>query len=268
MKVDVFLTTAKATSWTNLGLPFENVISQLSSLGYDGVELVTEDTSPSKRQEIRRIVDSNNLEIVAIPSALVRERYGLTFTDPSIVKRKRAVTKFNGFTSFARAIGASFVTIGLVRGWPRPTMAPNKAWNSLVKCITNCAKHAENEGITLAIEPETRYEVGYIHTVDEALQMVEEVDLDSVKLMIDTFHMNIEEKSMVEPIRKASKELVHVHVADSNRCAPGMGHIDFAEIIQTLKSCGYHGYLGFEISPNPDPLTAAEKSIQYVKRLL
>jgi len=252
----------------NPRLPFENVISQLSSLGYDGVELVTEDISSSKRQELRRIVGSYNLEIVAIPSALVRERYGLTFTDPSVEKRNAAVAKFNEFTSFARKIGASIVTIGLVRGWPGSTMAPDKAWDSMVSCINSCGKHAEEEGITLAIEPETRYEVGWIHTVAEALQMAEEVSLESVKLMIDTFHMNIEEESMVEPIRKAAKQLVHVHVADSNRCAPGMGHIEFAEIIQTLKSCGYHGYLGFEISPNPDPLVAAEKSIQYVKRLL
>jgi sugar phosphate isomerase/epimerase len=268
LKVDVFLTTAKATSWTTLGLPFENVISQLSSLGYDGVELVTEDISSSKRQELQRIINSNNLEIVAIPSALVRGRYHLTFTDSSLAKRKRAVAKFNQFTSFARAIGAGIVTIGLVRGWPQSTMAPNKAWKSLVECIISCGKHAEDEGIILAVEPETRYEVGCIHTVDEGLEMVKEVNLDSVKLMIDTFHMNIEEESMVEPIRKAAKELVHVHLADSNRCAPGMGHIDFAEIIQTLKSCGYQRYLGFEISPNPDPLIAAEKSIQYVKRLL
>lgn len=268
MKVDVFLTTSKATSWTTLGLPFENVISQLSGFGYDGVELVTEDISPSKRRELKRIVDANGLEIVAIPSALVRERYHLTFTDASIEKRKRAVAKFNRFTSFAHAIGASIVTIGLVRGWPKPTMAADKAWRSLVKCIVSCGKHAEDLGITLAVEPETRYEVGYIHTVDEALEMVREVNLDSVKLMVDTFHMNIEEESMAEPIRKASKELVHVHLADSNRCAPGMGHTDFAEVIQTLKTCGYQRYLGFEISPNPDPLIAAEKSIQYVKRLL
>jgi len=268
LKTDVFLTTAKATSFTSLGLPFEAVISHLHGYGYDGIELVTEDTSAARCKELRRIVDDNHLEIVAVPSALVREKFGLTFTDPSKTKRTRAVKKFNSLTSVADAIGAKMVTVGLVRGYAKPKVSEDKAWASMVECISSCGKFAEDLGVTLAIEPEIRYEVGHIHSVDEGVSLVEKINLDSVKLMIDTYHMNVEEASITESTRKAAKHLVHVHIADSNRCAPGMGHINFPEIIETLKSCGYQGYLGFEISPRPDPLVAAERSIQYVKRLL
>jgi len=268
LKTDVFLTTAKATSFTSLGLPFETVISHLHYYGYDGIELVTEDISATRCKELRKIADENRLEIVAMPSALVREKYGLTFTDPSKEKRKRAVKKFNSLTTFAHEINAKMVTVGLVRGYVKAKVTESKAWASMIECITSCGKFAENLGITLLVEPETRYEVGHIHTIDEGLSLVEKINLDSVKLMIDTFHMNIEEDSMTEPIKKAAKHLAHVHIADSNRCAPGMGHTNFAEIIEVLKSCGYDGYLGFEISPRPDPLVAAERSVQYVKRFL
>jgi sugar phosphate isomerase/epimerase len=249
LKTDVFLTTAKATSFTSLGLPFETVISHLHDYGYDGIELVTEDTSAAKRKELRRVADDNQLEIVAMPSALVREKFGLTFTDSSSAKRRRAVKKFNSLISFAHEIGSKMVTVGLVRGYPKSKVPESKAWTSMIECIRSCGKYAEDLGITLTVEPEIRYEVGHIHTIDEGISLVEKINLDSVKLMIDTFHMNVEEDSMTEPIRKASKHLAHVHIADSNRCAPGMGHINFLEIIEALKSCGYNGYLGFEISP-------------------
>jgi sugar phosphate isomerase/epimerase len=268
LKTDVFLTTAKATSFTSLGLPFETVISHLHDYGYDGIELVTEDTSAARGKELRKIAEDNNLEIVATPSALVREKFGLTFADLNKEKRKKAVKKFNSLINFAHAINAKMVTVGLVRGYVKSKLPESKAWANMIECIKSCGEFAEDLGITLVVEPENRYEVGYIHTIDEGLSFVEKVNLDSVKLMIDTFHMNIEEDLMSEPIKKAAKQLTHVHIADSNRCAPGMGHINFPEIIETLKSCGYQGYLGFEISPRPDPLVAAERSVQYVKRIL
>lgn len=268
MKVDIYLTTADANSWTTLGLPFRQVISRIAGCGYDGFELLTQDMSPPRQKELRNIAESEGLEIVAVSTALVRERYGLTLTDPRRDIRKKAVAKIEATTDFARAIDARIVSIGLVRGRPRSAMVCSKTWNRLIGCLRSCGRHANDLGVTLAVEPETRYETGYIHTVDEALKLIEGVGLDSVKVMIDTFHMNMEERSMTEAVRKASTELAHVHFADNNRRAPGMGHIDFSEITQTLKVCGYEGYVGFEIAPYPDPLTAARKSIEFVKRLL
>lgn len=268
MKVDMYLATAGARDWTTIGLPFEGVVSRIAGYGYDGIELLAEETSSLGRKQLRNIVDSNSLEIVALSTALVREKHGLTFTDPRRDTREKAVRKVKDTIDFARAIDASIVTIGLVRGVPGSKVAGNKAWNHLVECLRSCAQHADNLGITLAVEPETRYETGYIHTVDEALELIREVGHDSVKVMIDTFHMNIEESSMTQSVRKAARELAHVHLADNNRCAPGMGHIDFDEIIETLKANNYNRYLGFEIAPTPDPVTAAKKSIEFARRLL
>lgn len=86
--------------------------------------------------------------------------------------------------------------------------------------------------------------------------------------MLDTFHMNIEEISFYKVIKQVNKELIHFHVADSNKCAPGMGHINFKEIIDALKEINYNNYIGVEVLPIPNADEAAKKSIEFLKKLL
>ena len=108
--------------------------------------------------------------------------------------------------------------------------------------------------------------------------MVEEVNLENVGVMGDTFHMNIEETDMGEALRKVGKRLYYLHIADSNRAAPGRGHIDFENIAQALKDIDYHGWISMELLPaaaNPfsgivqeefyDQYT--EESIVYLRKL-
>ena len=111
-----------------------------------------------------------------------------------------------------------------------------------------------------------------------ALKMVNEVGLENVGVMGDTFHMNIEESNMGDAIRNVGKKLYYLHIADSNRAAPGRGHIDFEEIAQALKDIDYNGWISMELLPaaaNPfsgivpeefyDQYT--EESITYLKKL-
>ena len=87
-------------------------------------------------------------------------------------------------------------------------------------------------------------------------------------LLLDTFHMNIEEPSIYSSIVQAGKRIVHVHVADSNRWYPGAGHVDFAGIIAILQTLNYEGYLSAEILPLPDPDTCAAQAIAHMRLLL
>ena len=118
----------------------------------------------------------------------------------------------------------------------------------------------------MAIEPINRYETGLINTVASGLRLVDTIGLDNVGLLLDTFHMNIEEPSMIESMVAAGERLFHFHVADSNRWYPGAGHIDFNAIFSTLNSVGYQGFVSAEILPLPDPDTAAMKTVEYMRR--
>jgi sugar phosphate isomerase/epimerase len=124
--------------------------------------------------------------------------------------------------------------------------------------------------VRLALEPVNRYELDLINTVDEGLAFVQEIGHPSLGLVLDTFHMNIEESSRTEPFRRAmaAGRLWHVHVGDNNRLPPGRGLIDFAAIVTTLHDSGYYGFLSAELLARPDGDTAARQTLSHLRPML
>ena len=97
------------------------------------------------------------------------------------------------------------------------------------------------------------------------MDLIERVGADNFGLLLDTFHMNIEEPSIEESIRKCGERIFHFHLADSNRWYPGAGHIDFKSILTALKDTGYQGFISGEFLPKPDVDTAAQENITYLR---
>jgi D-psicose/D-tagatose/L-ribulose 3-epimerase len=116
-----------------------------------------------------------------------------------------------------------------------------KEWALVVKNLKKLAKHAEKRGVTICIEPLNRFETDFLNTCDQGLKLVKAVGSKAVKLHLDTFHMNIEEKDQAASIRKAGKYLGHFHACGSDRGTPGGDHIAWPAIVQALKSIGYQG---------------------------
>ncbi len=122
----------------------------------------------------------------------------------------------------------------------------------------------------LVIEPLNRYESDIINNADEGLAFLAEVRHAQLGLLLDVFHMNIEEPTFDGSFRlvMAAGKLWHVHLGDSNRLAPGRGHTDFGSIVSTLREIGYDGYLSAELRPLPDPDTAAEETIRHMRQFI
>ena len=117
----------------------------------------------------------------------------------------------------------------------------------------------------LCLEPLNRYETGLIHTVAEGLELLERVGAGNLGLLLDTFHMNIEEPDLAVAIRTAGERLFHFHVADSNRWYPGAGHVDFGHLLVVMDEIGYTGYVSGEFMPLPDADTAAKRAITHLQ---
>ncbi|HEV3432535.1 MAG TPA: sugar phosphate isomerase/epimerase family protein [Nitrososphaera sp.] len=113
-----------------------------------------------------------------------------------------------------------------------------------VPLMTHLTKKAEDYGIKLLLEPLNRYSTPYCATAKDALAIAMQVD--SLGILLDTFHMNIEEDSFKGAIQSSSKYLKHLHFADNNRKMPGFAHIDFPSIVESLNEIGYDGYISFE----------------------
>jgi sugar phosphate isomerase/epimerase len=269
MKTDVYLSdkeTKFSTGTSDQSL--EQIVACTAEQGFDGIELMTGNLMPANADRILGIARSHDLEIVSLASGFIYTQHGMSFTHPNAKIRAGAVRKTKESIEFAHRLGASFVSIGLVRGQRNSKLSSSIAREYLAKSIHECGEFASKRDIVLIVEPENRYENGFLHTVDDTLRLLDEVHLGNVKLLVDTFHMNIEEASIGEAIRKAGEQLVHVHLADSNRLAPSLGHLDFGEVMSALQSIGYDGYLGLEIQYEPSFESAIKTGMRCLKQLM
>jgi sugar phosphate isomerase/epimerase len=124
--------------------------------------------------------------------------------------------------------------------------------------------------VRIALEPLNRFEGDLLNNVAEGLAFLNELNHPSVGLLLDTFHVNIEESSWTEPFRQAMQagKLFHVHLGDNNRLPPGHGLIDFAAILATLQETGFTGWLSAELLGKPDPDTAGQQTIDVMTHLM
>ena len=239
-----------------------------SQLGYDGVELHIHHPSQFNRDEVKKLVEKYGLGIPTLGTGMAATQEGLTFSDPDPEVRRQAVIRIKEHIALAAHLNSA-VTIGSING--RLGNDPQKRpihREAALDCLKECSKAAAEAGVTILLEPLNRYECDYLNTLEEGVKVIRQIGTPSLKLLADTFHMNIEEADITASLRTAGSELGHVHLADSNRQAPGYGHLDVRGVLRVLREMGYRGYLSFEILPLPTFRQAAEDAIRTVKKIL
>ncbi|MBM3833404.1 MAG: sugar phosphate isomerase/epimerase [Verrucomicrobia bacterium] len=136
-------------------------------------------------------------------------------------------------------IGPVYSAVG--RADAVPEKEQKQQWKTVVKNLKTLCKYAEKKGKQVCLEPLNRFETDFINTCDQGLKMLRDVGSRALRLHLDTFHMNIEEKNQGKAIRKAGKTLGHFHACGSDRGTPGNDHIDWKPIVAALKGIGYQG---------------------------
>ncbi len=240
-------------------------IRTVGSLGYDGVELAVRDPIQVDGEALARTIRSAGVEVAALGTgqAYLQDKLSLTSDDPRI--RRQAIQRIMDHLRLAASLGAPAI-IGLIRG--RLTDGRQATDVRLLDSLEQILPLAEQIGVRLLVEPINRYETDYLATIDEVLELIDRVPSPLMGVLADLFHMNIEEASIEGALRRCGSRLGHVHVADSNRQAPGHGHLDFVSILEALAEVGYRGYLSAEILPVPNPEEAAKVTLQYLRPLL
>jgi len=267
LRISFAVETMEELPGTSRKKRLRELFKMTANMGYDGIELHISDPRKADLSYLKELALSHGLEVPAIGTGLTYTLHGISFLSSAGV-RKRAVDRLREYINIAKDLEA-VVIIGLIRGrLARGRFTPYEGWKMIRDCLIHGAPLAEEYGVTLAIEPINRYETDLINTLADALRMASDVDSETVKIMADTFHMNIEEASITDSLRQSGEKLAHFHVADSNRLSPGKGHLDFSSIISELKGIGYEGYLSAEILPQPSVEQASLDTIQYLKSLL
>ena len=138
----------------------------------------------------------------------------------------------------------------------------------LADSLKELSEYADSKGVKLVLEPINHFEVNSFLRVEQSLEFLHKYNLNKIELLIDTFHMNIEEASMEEAIKMAGTKIGHVHITDSNGRAPGDGHLDYKHILKVIKDTGYNGFLSTEAFPIPSPYECGRRGIKYLKKIL
>ncbi len=267
MKLSVVLSTqpAQFQAATFKG-DLESNLAQIAGLGYDGVELAIRDPKLIDIDALEVSVRKHNLKVPGIGTGQAWGEEGLSFTDPDPAIRKKAIERIKSHIPVAKRLNA-LIIIGLIRGLVKPGVSQNQAEQWVVEALRECSLAALSHGVSLALEPINRYETTLINNVTQGIDLIEKVGASNFGLLLDTFHMNIEEANMEESIRSCGKRVFHFHVADSNRWYPGAGHIHFGSLLDTLDLIGYEGWISGEFLPKPDAPTAAKMNISFLRAL-
>lgn len=246
---------------------FDESIAKLAQLGYEGVEISLRDPHNVDIESMHGILKKHRISLASIatgPSALME---GLSFTDINRNVRDAAIARIMRHIDLASQFSAQVIIGGMKGNLPEGKQA-NEARKWAVEAFQKVAEYAESKSTIILMETINRYEMNWLNTVSEGIEFIRQINRDNVALHVDTFHMNIEEPSPSESILQAGSQIGYVHLADSNRWAPGYGHIDFSETIDCLRKIGYSGYLSFEVLPLPDPDSAAAMGLKTIHRLL
>lgn len=249
-----------ATQWIYGAEPLEASFQRLQRFGYDGIELAGEPTALDL-EEVKRLMNKYKLTCTSI-CGIYTEQRDLSSSEKDV--RADAVSYVKSCVDLAVAVGAAVViVVPSPVGKSGPGSTALEEWDNAVASILEAGVYAGTHGVKLGIEALNRFETYLVNKLDTAKRMVEEVNIRSVGIMADLFHMNIEERDPYQAIRSIAPYLVHVHIADNTREAAGLGTTDFSSILRTLVEVGYQGPLTMEfLPPVSNPYAAASMDVE------
>ncbi len=237
-------------SYNVIGFGGEDVTrsaDRLARLGYDAMEVEGE---PEKHdpKRVKKAADDAGLRVSSVCPNFTPNR-DLSHPDPKL--RAEAQEYLRSLADFSAEVGAPlFIVAPTAYLRVKPVGDPRDEWRWAVEGVREAGEYAGSLGIDLSLECWNRYGTYMLNRLEEGARMWRETDLSNGGVMADTFHMNVEERSSTDAVRDLGGLLNHVHLSDSNRLAPGLGHVDFAGFIRVLEEMGYGGYLAFELIPD------------------
>jgi D-psicose/D-tagatose/L-ribulose 3-epimerase len=268
--------------------PFTNkstrLFDKIKQWGFESVEIPIEDPSHIDPAYVKERLDEAGLVCGSVCACMGPDRdlRGTPRQQKIGLKYLTTLIDQMDVLNCPSLIGPVYSATGRADAVPRSEY--KKQWKIVVKNLKTLAKYAEAHGKQICLEPLNRFETDFINTCDQALQMIKDVGSPALKIQLDTFHMNIEEKNQAAAVRKAGKHLAHLHACGCDRGTPGNDHIDWPGIAAALKDIGYQGDIVIEsfatnvkliaraaaiwrqIEPNQEDI--AIQGLKYLQRIL
>ena len=245
--------------------PFTNESTQwfktFKKWGFDSVEIAIDDPTTIDPAFVRAELDKAGLTCCSVCGAFGPDRDLRGTPEAQANSSAYIMALIDQAVVLGAPVVAGPVYSAVGRKGAELPAAKKQQWKTVVKNLKPLCKHAAKNGITIAVEPLNRFETDFINTVDQVLQLVEDVGSPALKIHLDTFHMNIEEKCQGEAIKKAGKLLAHFHACGSDRGTPGNDHIGWDCIAAALKKVKYDGGVVIESFTQDVKIIAAAAAI-------
>lgn len=232
---------AWCSQWTNDTL---HLIDKVKELGLDFIEIPLMCLETLDVDAVKARLKSVGLD--AVTSTVLLGDTDITSEDPTI--RKKGVDYLNACVKATHAIGATSFS-GVIYSQhvkSLPGRPEEKLWDYSADCLRTVALGALDLGVQIGLEPVNRYETCLVNTCQQALELKAKIGAENVKVHLDTYHMNIEEKSFYAATKLAGKDLIHYHLCENDRGIPGTGLVDWDGIFKALAEIDYKGNAALE----------------------
>ena len=254
--------SVSAWVWTgdfasNAGL----VLKKASEIGFDGIEIPTFDGRLDTNQikdDLSSFSVTKRLSPIIIGGGL--SKTNIASDDSS--NRNTGIEYLRRCTNACSVLGGSLVggplytAVGEFRSLSE--LERERVYRRISRSFKGISKLARDNGVRIALEPLCRYDTHLVNTVAQGIKLIQMIDEDMVGLLLDTFHMNIEEKSVSRSIRMAGDKLFHLHASENDRGTPGSGQIKWDEVAKSLDQIGYEECIGIEsFTPFGDGFSSA-----------
>jgi len=232
-----------------------------AALGFDAVEIFAADAESFPKEELKGVLEKHRLSLAAVGTGAGWVRHRLSLCDADATVRAKARSFIEGIIDVAASLSAPAI-LGSMQGRSTPDVPRESACQMLADALGPLGERAARHGQVFLYEALNRYETDLFNRQADAAAFLAQHRLGHVRLLCDLFHMNIEETDLAATLKEVGDQLGHVHWADSNRRAIGMGHTAVKPIVAALEAVRFRGFLSAEIFPLPTSTEAASASIQ------
>jgi len=244
------------SQWDNSSL---DLIDRAKDIGFDFIEIPLVRLDLLNPKKVKERLKSTDMKCCT--SVGLTDETDITSEDKNI--RESGVKFLKECVIAADKIGAGFLTgVTYSSFGKKPGRPPTeKEWEFSASCLREVARFASKYNVLIGIEAINRYETYLINTAQQAKKLIKMIDEPNVKIHLDTYHMNIEEKNFYEVIKSTGDMLLYIHLCENDRGIPGTGHIEWDEIFRALKEINYSGWVAIESFISVIPEIAAATCI-------
>jgi D-psicose/D-tagatose/L-ribulose 3-epimerase len=224
----------------------ELVIKKAKVLGFDGIEIYV---SPDQietfdRERVKKALQSEQMKCIGSTSLSLET----DITSPDAMIRKKGINYLRDIAELFSQLGANLVTGVVYTAWGKITGRgrTEEEWNHSVESLKEACSLIKPHNVVLGLEPVNRFETYFLNTAADAVKLVKAVGEPNIKVHLDTFHMNIEEKNYRDPIVRTGELLWHVHCCENDRGIVGTGSVNWDEVFEGLADIGYDRWITLE----------------------